>query len=279
MWFLAWALQNTIDSKSPVKNLFSFKLSKGLSLLSDTKYPCEGIVYKQLVSACLSFFFTPPATVDVWSGIWAAAQNLPPKQSRLLKQDSNSLHALLWMKERDLCEPSFWRGEGLHVLPKLSHHTAGECQGRAAEQCSLLCRDPLVHLSNSLVSNLKWPKWRKGEKDQKKTWENKLNRRRYITLSRVPIWLNEMGFPQKSLFFDESNINKLTRSEISERLFLRSAAFFFSPLLSTGGNRLTGHRTGSENCRQLLLLCLLRYSLMASFNMHFSPNSPAGDTQ
>lgn len=97
----------------------------------------------------------------------------------------------------------------------------------------------------------------------------------------------ETGFPQKPFFLDELNINNLTGSEISQRLFppFRSFfffflwGFFFFPWLSAGGNRLTGHRTGSENCRQLPPLCLLHYSLMASFNMHFSPNTPAGDTQ
>lgn len=197
------------------------------------------------------------------------------------------------MKEGGFCEPSFWRGEGLRVPPKLSHRTAAFWLGSAEAEllngthssAETLC----FVLPTVWCQTLCDPNEGREEKNPPKLGEQIKPRTIYYTQRMEQQsdrnW-TETGFPQKPFFLDELNINKLTGSEISQRLFppFRSFFFFclwvfFFPWLSAGGNRLTGHRTGSENCCQLPRLCLLHYSLMASFNMHFSPNTPAGDTQ
>lgn len=181
-------------------------------------------------------------------------------------------------------EQSFWRGEGLHGRPELSDHTAAsgwEMQRQRSWLELLLCRHPN---SSSLRPDLMGSKWRKGRKKNKfKTRrENRLNHGGYITLSK---WSNSLTehtrFTQKPFFLYKWNINKLTRSEVSLTLspFCRFfGLFFFLPWPRAGGNRLTGHRTGSENCCQLPRPFLLLCSLMASFNMRFPPHRPAGDT-
>lgn len=93
-------------------------------------------------------------------------------------------------------EQSFWRGEGLHVHPEFSNHTAASWMGNLQRQrcwmVLLLCRHPLVHNSSSLMPNLmgsKWRKGRKGKKNSKKKGEQIKPRRIYITLIK---WNNSL---------------------------------------------------------------------------------------
>lgn len=132
-------------------------------------------------------------------------------------------------------EQSFWRGEGLHVHPEFSNHTAASWMGNLQRQrcwmVLLLCRHPLVHNSSSLMPNLMGSKWRKGRKGKKiqKRRENRLNHGGYILHSSngITVWLNTDRVAQKPFSLYEWNINKLTRSEVSQ-IFLHSADFLVS---------------------------------------------------
>lgn len=98
------------------------------------------------------------------------------------------------MKERDLCEPSFWRGEGLHVLPKLSHHIA--VFWPVSAKTELLNSVPCSAETLRFIFPTVWCQTLSDpnegrEKKIKKKWKNKLNHRRYITLSKQSTYLIE----------------------------------------------------------------------------------------
>lgn len=143
------------------------------------------------------------------------------------------------MNDRErFTEQSFWRGEGLHVHPNflLTQLPSGwEMQRQRCWMVLLLCRHPLVHNSNGLMPNLMGSKWRKERKNIKlKKKREQIKPRGYITLSKWNKSLIEHrqgSLRNLSFFLYKWNINKLTRSEVSQTFspFCRFFALFFSP--------------------------------------------------
>lgn len=122
------SLENTADSKTPVKTLFSFKLPKALCLLFQT----QSNVVKELFlnswfqAVWISFSHLQPLWIFSSGSrgcIKPSTQTFPPAQG------GQQLFLCSIMNDRGRFIEQ--RGEGLHVHPEFSHCTAASWMGNA----------------------------------------------------------------------------------------------------------------------------------------------------
>lgn len=136
-----------------------------------------------MVWPCLSFYFTSPATVNIWfrmQGLYKASHTNIPTCT------SSSFCALLWMTEGGLLSKA---SGGVKVCTSIPNFpitqlpSAWDMQRQRCWMVLLLCRHPLVHNSSRLMPNLTGSKWRKGRKkiNLRKKGEQIKPRRIYYT--------------------------------------------------------------------------------------------------